>query len=865
MQNNMKIELDNLVKSIEELNSEDGFKKSIFDIDNDKVFGTKYNYIKELSVTLEQFIQRKDNVLLVSFAGDFSTGKSSTINNLLEDSSIRDTGYHPTDNAITLITDINNQEYIKRITTESKRVAIRPNVIESDILKNIVFVDTPGSGDVDVANEVIREFMPLCDFVFYFFHPAHSFDESDMPFLLKKYKELPFLPMKIVITNADLFRKDIDAKLTDENFDKDRYNRFVEKLFDRFKKAIGNFKLDFDDVFLVGNLHNFGIDTLREHIANLNKNIDNELAISMYRQKESYFQRKVDENIEFFRKKILEVENNFKEFIEELDENIKKYKDSININTNTLDRKWQQTINSIEDNISKLHKNSIKEQIDFKNSAFEIVRLQDEVSKIYDIIDELSEKITFDVRINIYKSYQKVLEDGFSKKIELIKSFDKLEDFEDERLFSQAKIVFECKINTDFYENIQKHIEKFEDVYNEIVSDMQTKIKINFSSINSLSNGNINYYIKNINSNVEENKKNLKNSLLQFYTIVELYLKGVLNISKSNVVERLQLKDMLSKKIEVFDMQKKVDIEEKAIKDMYGEYDSIRDKYKKDLLAISNNKDAFLKFNSTDFTIKKKMNDFTFDGYFEFLETMQDKLNIELRQINDDMSIKFKELFSEKKSKYDKELEILKKRKKTVLFALVGGTVLVIGSVWGLGVYYDVIKLDGILSGLVTGGILTAVSFVSVLLKNNAYKLSKKRLRDEFVLDLRDKFVDIIEKESIDFRETMILEKDIQLNIKDNLKKQFIAIKNTKMYVDYHNAVYSLKEIYNEQVKLYNNYKTKSISFLENTKNRVFNTKSNEVKLKKISEEITKYAIEPSYDFMQEHYKKIQEIKKDFI
>jgi len=833
MQNGMIIKLDNLVKSIEELNSKNGFKKSIFDIDNDKVFGTKYKYIKELSVTLEQFIQRKENVLLVSFAGDFSTGKSSTINNLLEGLSIRDTGYHPTDNAITLITDINNQEYIKRITTESKRVAIRPKVIKSDILKNIVFVDTPGSGDVDVANEVIREFMPLCDFVFYFFHPAHSFDESDMPFLLKKYKELPFLPMKIVITNADLFRKDIDAKLTDENFDKDRYNRFVEKLFDRFKKAIGN--------------------------------IDNELAISMYRQKESYFQRKVDENIKFFRKKILDIENNFEEFVEELDENIKKYKDSININTNTLDRKWQQTIYSIEDNKSKLHKNSIKEKIDFKNSAFEIVRLQDEVSKIYDIIDELSEKITFDVRINIYNSYQKVLEDGFSKKIELIKSFDKLEDFEDERLFSQAKIVFECKVNTDFYENIQKHIEKFEDVYNEIVSDMQTKIKINFSSINSLSNGNINYYVKNTNSNVEENKKNLTNSLLQFYTMVELYLKGVLNISKSNVVERLQLKDTLSKKIEVFDTQKKVDIEEKAIKDMYGEYDSIRDKYKEDLLAISNNKDAFLKFNSTDFTIKKKMNDFTFDGYFEFLETMQDKLNVELRQINDDISIKFKELFSEKKSKYDKDLEILKKRKKTVLFALVGGTVLVIGSVWGLGVYYDVIKLDGILSGLVTGGILTAVSSVSVLLKNNAYKLSKKRLRDEFVLDLRDKFVDIIEKESIDFKKTMISEKDIQQNIKDNLKKQFIAIKNSKIYIDYHNAVYNLKEIYNEQVKLYDSYKTESINFLENIKNRIFNTTSNEVKLKKTSEEIRKYAIEPSYDFMQEYYKKIQEINKDFV
>lgn len=105
--------------------------------------------------SLIQYTDRGKDIVYIGFMGHFSSGKSSTINSLLnlDESSeeYRQTGLNPVDKTITLVTHNENKNSIITITQEGI-VPIRSSFIDKEFLRNIVIADTPGTGDPVLDN-----------------------------------------------------------------------------------------------------------------------------------------------------------------------------------------------------------------------------------------------------------------------------------------------------------------------------------------------------------------------------------------------------------------------------------------------------------------------------------------------------------------------------------------------------------------------------------------------------------------------------------------------------------------------------------------------------------------------------------------
>ena len=157
-----------------------------------------------LERSLDQYVTRKADLFYIGLMGHFSTGKSTTINSLLtlaESQHARETGVNPTDRHVTLITHPKNTASLIALNRES-RVPIRTYPIEHELLETVVLADTPGAGDPSLMSDLMRDFLPVCDLILYFFSAASPLDTADMPVLEQMHQHLPFLPKQFVVTRA---------------------------------------------------------------------------------------------------------------------------------------------------------------------------------------------------------------------------------------------------------------------------------------------------------------------------------------------------------------------------------------------------------------------------------------------------------------------------------------------------------------------------------------------------------------------------------------------------------------------------------------------------------------------------------------
>src|ERR1700709_1996533 len=181
----------------------------------------KYQFLSRLSKSLAQYLERKGDLFYVGFLGHFSTGKSSTINSLLQlwtTSFERDTAPNPTDTDITLITQQKNVGSVLGVIHEG-HVPIRLQTVEAPLLASVVIVDTPGTGDPHLIEEIARDFLPICDLILFFLSAASPLDQTDLPLLTELHRRLPFIPVKFVVTRSDELRADRSKNISDKNID----------------------------------------------------------------------------------------------------------------------------------------------------------------------------------------------------------------------------------------------------------------------------------------------------------------------------------------------------------------------------------------------------------------------------------------------------------------------------------------------------------------------------------------------------------------------------------------------------------------------------------------------------------------------
>jgi hypothetical protein len=224
--------------------------------------------LRRLERSLDQYQSRTGQQLTyVGLLGHFSAGKSSTINALLHENtaenSERKTGQHPTDRAVTLITHPDNAQSLIGMHRRGE-VEVGASLQDVALLREIVLVDTPGSGDPLIVEEMVRDFLPICDHLLYVFSAAVPLDTTDLPILQKAHRELPFIPMRFIITRADEFKIDHDVALTEENFDQQAADHFVGEFISRLEAAVTGLNVTRDDITMIDNRSRFRLEALQK-------------------------------------------------------------------------------------------------------------------------------------------------------------------------------------------------------------------------------------------------------------------------------------------------------------------------------------------------------------------------------------------------------------------------------------------------------------------------------------------------------------------------------------------------------------------------------------------------------------------------
>ena len=159
------IQCESILAGIQKLEEylQDKIVRESLELDRNAETSKYSDLLSRLKLILTQYTEREKNLIYVGFMGHFSTGKSSTINSLLnlekDSKNSRRVALNPVDQSITLITHDRNRDSLLNITKESL-VSIRSSFIESDFLENVVIADTPGTGDPILVHAIAQDFYP---------------------------------------------------------------------------------------------------------------------------------------------------------------------------------------------------------------------------------------------------------------------------------------------------------------------------------------------------------------------------------------------------------------------------------------------------------------------------------------------------------------------------------------------------------------------------------------------------------------------------------------------------------------------------------------------------------------------------------
>jgi len=163
---------------------------------------------EELELKLRAAIENLENLFLIVFVGEFSTGKSSIINALIGEKVLEE-GITPTTDKISII------RY-----GEERGSTIENNIhtitVPEKSLENLFFVDTPGTNvTLEQHEKITQDFIPRADIIFFIIgaERAVTGSESDFIQFLKEdwKKNVVFLLNKIdIAADEEEFQKLLD-------------------------------------------------------------------------------------------------------------------------------------------------------------------------------------------------------------------------------------------------------------------------------------------------------------------------------------------------------------------------------------------------------------------------------------------------------------------------------------------------------------------------------------------------------------------------------------------------------------------------------------------------------------------------------
>jgi hypothetical protein len=178
---------------------------ALYSIIQDNEFCLKQRVeLSRLQAALRTYIDTDIRLRYVAVVGSFSSGKTATINNLLQlpDDEKRPEDINPVDERLTLCAHEDNRDSILQTLLKSSWDADQ-FFHREDTLTNLIIVDTPGGGDPQVRTDIVYNFLPICDTVVYCFNATNPLNTNDLPVLRELNEVLQHTDFFYVYTRAD--------------------------------------------------------------------------------------------------------------------------------------------------------------------------------------------------------------------------------------------------------------------------------------------------------------------------------------------------------------------------------------------------------------------------------------------------------------------------------------------------------------------------------------------------------------------------------------------------------------------------------------------------------------------------------------
>ena len=368
-----------ILKGLSELQAllEEPITRHSLDLSNNAKTAQQHDILNRTHRSLTQYLKLEGDLFYIGLLGHFSTGKSSTINSVLgtwgtEDE--RPTDLNPTDDTISLITRPTNERYLLGVIREGT-VTIRSKPIDNSLLDNTVLVDTPGTGDPALVEEIARDFLPICDVILFFFSAASPLDKDDKPLLEELHKRLPFVPIHFVVTRADELRRDMLAAVSDNNIDTTKRARFFDDVLGRLNKLLKPKLYTEEQFLLIDNRHAYKIDAVRDFMRSKCDPSNSRSRIAMHSHKLGYFAAIAKELRGFFETFLDYKLRELNKIVHTAEQNRVRYTENVRISNSNLTKTWLDQLAAVHSERERALKALLEpEQLPTTIEGFELIR-----------------------------------------------------------------------------------------------------------------------------------------------------------------------------------------------------------------------------------------------------------------------------------------------------------------------------------------------------------------------------------------------------------------------------------------------------------------------------------------------------------
>jgi predicted GTPase len=293
-----------------------------------------FGELRNLSRALDQYARTAKGLRYIGLMGTFSSGKSSIINSLLGQD-VRAADLPPVDDEITILTHPSNRDSLLGAHSRGfLKVSTQP--VDSELLRDCFLVDTPGSGDPEVREGMVKDFLPICDLILYVFSATNALTIPDLSILRMIQDQLDFVPIHFVITRSDEFRKDHIAPLSESNFDQQRVSQFVAHLIGRIRAQAPKLDLTPSNFSFIDNRTKFGIATLKRRIGS-----ELESDVQLHSKKIAYFRRGVSAQKTIFEQYLATLIDDVSQLEHKAKQNKERYENNIVLSFQSINDFWR--------------------------------------------------------------------------------------------------------------------------------------------------------------------------------------------------------------------------------------------------------------------------------------------------------------------------------------------------------------------------------------------------------------------------------------------------------------------------------------------------------------------------------------------